>query len=54
MYADDYDGLYAYMLTLDAYRGMTVDEMASKYCPPNAKQWAKSVKQIIEEEKWNG
>lgn len=29
------------------YKGMTVDEMAKVYCPPNAKEWVESVKSIM-------
>lgn len=29
------------------YKGMSIDEMAKIYCPPNAKEWAENVKKII-------
>lgn len=44
------DGLNAYMVTLEAYKGMSVDKMSKKYCPGNAVNWAKSVKSIMKEE----
>lgn len=29
------------------YKGMTIDEMAKIYCPPNAAKWAEKVKEIM-------
>ena len=29
------------------YKGMSIDEMAKIYCPPNAEKWAEKVKGII-------
>lgn len=29
------------------YKGMTIDEMAKIYCPPNAAKWAAKVKDIM-------
>lgn len=29
------------------YKGMSIDEMAKIYCPPNAKKWAAKVKDIM-------
>lgn len=29
------------------YKGMSIDEMAKVYCPPNAAKWAEKVKSII-------
>lgn len=29
------------------YKGMTIDEMAKIYCPPNAAKWATKVKDIM-------
>lgn len=29
------------------YKGMTIDEMAKIYCPPNAEKWAAKVKNIM-------
>ncbi len=29
------------------YKGMTIDEMAKVYCPPNAAKWAEKVKSIM-------
>lgn len=29
------------------YKGMSIDEMAKIYCPPNAEKWAEKVKDIM-------
>lgn len=29
------------------YKGMSIDEMAKVYCPPNAEKWAEKVKDIM-------
>lgn len=29
------------------YKGMSIDEMAKVYCPPNAAKWAEKVKSIM-------
>lgn len=29
------------------YKGMSIDEMAKIYCPPNAEKWAEKVKSIM-------
>lgn len=29
------------------YKGMSIDEMAKVYCPPNAEKWAEKVKSIM-------
>lgn len=29
------------------YKGMTIDEMAKIYCPPNSERWAEKVKSIM-------
>lgn len=29
------------------YKGMTIDEMAKIYCPPNAEKWAEKVKSVM-------
>jgi hypothetical protein len=29
------------------YKGMSIDEMAKIYCPPNSEKWAEKVKSIM-------
>lgn len=34
------------------YKGMSIDEMAKVYCPPNAEKWAEKVKDIMRRLEW--
>lgn len=43
------DGLNAMIKTMTKYKDQSVDEMASRYCPPNYEEWARLVKQIMSE-----